>query len=618
MSLLKTFKEYLRVCKDKNLLIRPLGQNINLLPTNLINEISYPPQIPETEPKQNDADLVKKHYEKIGKGSMFERKNVESYLKSLGPTSLKRSSIDDHELFNEQEAKEKHVFYKNLESLDNSSTVLFNLEQEDIRHILENLVTVTPKSSESTNSLKISMNDEAKKFRKKPSPHIYTEIPPVPDFHDSVSTFEDYIYLLTHSTFHHKKSSNFNGIIPKILKNFFHPLNSNTIPLRTVNSYNDAIHYFSNKWNIATCRELLVQMKLENIKPNSTTFNIMLKSLLTHQNIRHVTSPYKIALKYLLDMKRYGVEADLVTWNLIFNLLKDDISKKLLLDNRKLLNLPADPYFLTAAFKHLSFQEDLSSRALLKLMKDFDISFDVKLLNVMVKKLIKEKQILSAWKVIDHSRKEFNFRPNVEQLNLFLVHFSNIGRVDLVVATMNTFKKHFKVKPNYDSYNLVMKSISRSKHWDDKLHILRILYHKMMADIKNCVAGEYWIRRIRARLKFIYEKDVQLQPELTSEELQLKAEIETIKWGFNTGDGDLSKRIPEQFREVSAKLGFQGVCSDLVAIEDLEMKKEKMRKYKDRIDFLSIQKSLVKRIPYAEDSYTALKQEMKARKLIEV
>ncbi|CAM9018617.1 unnamed protein product [Wickerhamomyces anomalus] len=568
MSLLKTFRDYVRICKDKNLLIHPRGQNTNFLPIALVNEVSHQLQLSEPKPKQNDAQLVNDYHEKIGKGSMFERKSVESYLKPLGSTYLKRANIEADEFFQKQEAQERHIFNKNLKSLENSSTVMFNLEQENIRLILEKLVAVTPAPPDPTTAApKISLNDESKRYKKKPPSHVYTEIPPVPDFYD-VSVFEEYIYLLTHSTFHHKKSSKFNGIIPKILKNLFHPLNSNTISLRTVNSYNDVIFYFSKKWNIATCRELLVQMKIENVKPNATTFNLMLKNLLTHQTIRHVADPYKISLQYLTEMKKYGIEADLVTWNIMFNLLKDDI-------------------------------------------------IDVSLLNVVIKKLIQEQQIYSAWKVIDHSKKEFSFNPNVDQMNLLLVPFSNTGRVDLVVATMNTFKKRYKVKPNYDTYNLVMKSVSRARHWDGKLSVLRILYHKMMLDLKQNVAGEYWIRRTRARLKFIYQKDVELKPDLTTEEAQLKSDMELLRWGLDSDVIDLSKKIPDQFEEITAKLGFSKEQRDALFIDDLDRKKIKMKKYKNRIGFLSIQKSLVDRIPYAEDSYAALKKEMNKRRLIE-
>ena len=617
MSLLKTFRDYVRICKDKNLLIHPRGQNTNFLPIALVNEVSHQLQLSEPKPKQNDAQLVNDYHEKIGKGSMFERKSVESYLKPLGSTYLKRANIEADEFFQKQEAQERHIFNKNLKSLENSSTVMFNLEQENIRLILEKLVAVTPAPPDPTTAApKISLNDESKRYKKKPPSHVYTEIPPVPEFYD-VSVFEEYIYLLTHSTFHHKKSSKFNGIIPKILKNLFHPLNSNTISLRTVNSYNDVIFYFSKKWNIATCRELLVQMKIENVKPNATTFNLMLKNLLTHQTIRHVADPYKIALQYLTEMKKYGIEADLVTWNIMFNLLKDDISKKLLIENRKLLCLPADPFFLKAVFTHISHQTGTTSSELLKMVQEFDVSVDVSLLNVVIKKLIQEQQIYSAWKVIDHSKKEFSFNPNVDQMNLLLVPFSNTGRVDLVVATMNTFKKRYKVKPNYDTYNLVMKSVSRARHWDGKLSVLRILYHKMMLDLKQNVAGEYWIRRTRARLKFIYQKDVELKPDLSTEESQLKLDMDLLRWGLDSDVIDLSKKVPDQFEEITAKLGFSKEQRDALFIDDLDRKKIKMKKYKHRIGVLSIQKSLVDRIPYAEDSYAALKKEMNKRRLIE-
>lgn len=617
MSLLKTFRDYMRVCKDKNLLIRPAGQQVNLLPVQLVKEITYPSE-QITKEKQNDAQLVDEYQHKLGKGSMFERKNVESYLKPLGNINLKRADIQANESFQEQVANENHKFQKNIQSLENSSTVLFNLEQENIREILEKLIAVTPKSNDPTEPPRIALNDAVKASKKKRANHIYTEIPPVPEFGENTSLFEDYIYQLTHSTFHFKSSSKFNGIISKILKNLFHPLNSNSIALRTVNSYNDVIFFYSIKWNIATCRELLVQMRLENVRPNTTTFNIMLKSLLTHQNIRHVSDPYKIASSYFNEMKKYGVKADLVTWNLVFNLFKDDISKKLLLENRKLLGLPADPHFIRSVFKYLSFKEEITSRNVVSLVKEYDLPMDSKLLSVLLKKLIKENHIFSAWKVIDHARTEFNFSPCVGHLNLFLVQFSNIGRIDLVVATLNTFRKRFRIKPDYDSYNLVMKSISRSRNWDGKLAVLRVLYHQMIIDLKNCIAGEYWIRRIRARLKFIYDKDVNLKSELTTEEIELKDFMGKLRWKLDSKKDDLSRNIPDEYKEITALLGYSPWAkkADHVEIEDIEYRKKRVLEYKNRLSGLAIQKSLVERIPYANDSYAALKKEMKERNLL--
>lgn len=617
MSVLRTFRDYMRVCMDKNLLIRPPGQQVNLLPFHLVNEISHPVE-KEIKNKQNDAQLVEEYQEKLGKGSMFERKNVESYLKPMGNVNLKRANIETNESFQEQIASENYKFQKSIQSLENSSTVLFNLEQQSIREILEKLITVTPKSTDPTELPKIALRDEAKASKKKQDNHVYTEIPAVPDFGENVSLFEHYIYQLTHSTFHFKSSSNFNGIIPKILKNLFHPLNSNSIGLRTVNAYNDVIFYYTKKWNIATCRELLVQMKLENVRPNTTTFNIMLKGLLTHQSIRHVSDPYKIALTYLNEMIKYGVKADLVTWNLVFNLLKDDISKKLLLENRKILNLPADTHFIRSFFKYLSFSEGVTSKDLLSLIKEYSLPMDSKLLEILVKKLIGESRIIPAWKVIDHTKKEFNFSPSVIHLNLFLVKFSDIGRIDLVVATLNTFKKRFKIKPNYDSYNLVMKSISRSKDWDGKLAVLRVLYHQMLVDLKNCVAGEYWIRRSRARLKFIYDKEVYLKPELTDDEQGLKEAMKILRWNFDSKNGDLSKGTPDEFKNITALLGYSpwNKKTDSISIENLEDRKQRAAEYKSRLSGLAIQKSLVQRIPYSNDSFAALKKEMKERNLL--
>ncbi|CCH41766.1 ATPase expression protein 3 [Wickerhamomyces ciferrii] len=628
MSLVKTFRDFLVRCREKSLIVPKSGSDLNYFPNHLINEIK---ELPTTQHKEalpppfylqegfsNEASMVKAYYSAVGKGSMFERRMVEDHLRALGPTSLRRSNIENSKDF-DKEAAESQIYGQKLKMLADDPESQFNLNQALIRQILETLVIITPKAKNPNQISPIKLDDPVTKTRKIQS-NSYTEIPPMPEFGDDVKLFENYIFTLTHCTFHYKKSSKFNGIIPKLLKNLFHPLNSSTIPLRTTQSYNDAIHFFAKKWNISTCNELLVQMELENVSQNTTTFNILLKTLLTSKHIRHSVNPYEVAVMKLKEMQKKGIDADVVTWNIIYNLLEDEISKKLLLENRTMSMVPMDQFLIKAILNDLALKNGINGRNIIEIIESFQLPIDEHLINITLKSFTQENQFLPAWLIVEYCDKESGLNPGVPHLNMFLAPISEMGRIDLMVATLNTFKKRFKVRPNFDSYNLIMKCISRSLEWDGKSSVLRIFYHQMMGRLKNCQAGEYWIRRIRAREKMIYDRDVKLSTPLTTKEIELSNEMQILRWNFDVKIKDFESRLPQKFPELVAKLGYKVLKHDNLHesknIDNIEHRKELAKKYKGGISNIAIMKSMAKRVPYAINSYKALQNELQERKIL--
>jgi ATPase expression protein 3 len=626
MSFSRSLAEYFIKCKQNNWLIRSPQHKFVPLPRSKINELNIEPKsIPPTLPysKQNHSKLLQDNYDLVGKGSRLERKSVQLQIKTLGYPNLDRVQNIDRGPY--PEAQGKHLSY--LESVRNDSPESLIHEQnneEIVRMIIETLVEITPVPQSDSTLSTISLNDTETKRTKSFKRHVYSEIPPLPDFEDDPSKFQEYVYILTHSTFHYKNSSKFNGVISKLLKNLFHPLNANTSKLRDLGSYNAVIHFYSLKWNIATCRELLLQMKLEGITPNATTYNTMLNNLIKLQHIQHISNPYIICSKLLTQMKSRGVKADVVTWNSIFKLLRDDQSKAVLLKNRTLLNIPLDSHSITTILGYLAEIKELGSYSLLRLIHSYDFAIDRKLLCVIVKRLVQEGHFDAVFKLLDSVKGDQ--KVSSEPMNLLLVHFSNIGRVDLVIATINTFKEKYDVKPDANTYNLVMKSIARSGEWKQRYKVWRVMYKQMQEDLDNIITGEYWIRQLRAYYKFNRNLDVKLNVALTDSEVNLKELKNQLKFE-GTVPLFIDQNQPEHqaYASIAKKFGsktFRFKKQNETHIEsdanDLkESQRRKRKNYKKKISLLSIQKAMVKRIPYAQDSYTALDSELRERGIIE-
>lgn len=612
MSLIKAVGDYVKVCREHNLFVtrRPRVQIKQLLPS--ASAVRRDVQASKKEAHgHEDPEL----WRLVSKGSQFQQNIVRESLKPLGFPVLRRSQERrqrDHTL--------DHVQYTDGESTGKGEFergIIHTLDGQAVAQIISTLVEITPRGNTPDDVSPLSTRDAHLIF--KAPKHVYTEIPPIPNFSEYPEQFEDYIYRITHSTFHHKQSSKFNGIIPKMLRNMFHPLNSNTLNIRTADSFNYVIHYFVKKWDIATCRELIVQMKAEHKTPTTTTYNIMLNALTTLQNIIHKSDPYKIALKHLTQMKRYNLKADVVTWNIVFNILRDDPSKEILVQKRKELKVPIDDYFTYSLMKHFSKRDGITGKKLLEVMRELGFALDGRLVTLVVKMLISERQFTNALKIVSfaHENESMNYRANRKSLNKFLDEFAKLKRVDLCIGAMNTFERSFGVTADYDTYTLLFEAMARSGYWKDKYALCKVLYHRMLNDL-GVVAGDYWLKKLRSRLKFIHDYDVNLSYPLTEKERNLEkiiTEFAFTEWKVPRWM-DNNRTVKD--RIASKRMGYYASRDSVGKNQSLEMKnrRELSRNYKSKIDAISITKAMQKRIPYAKDPFKELKEELSERGII--
>jgi ATPase expression protein 3 len=611
MSLLNTLKEYMMLCKEHNMVLRrssrvPCKQYAaaSLAPTT---EIAAKAPIDEI----TRIDL----WNQVGLGSAFHKNYVKETLKPLAYPPLRRGQEPRQKDYPTNEAKKRYLLEKSLENTRFQSTIMHELNRKTISQIIETLVEITPKADSLSEMSPIQQSDPRLSYRA--PKHIYTEVPTLPDFREHPEKFDEYIYQLTHSTFHYKQSSKFNGIIPKILRNLFHPLNLNTLPIRSAQSFNHVIFYFVNKWDIATCRELLVQMKSEGKIPTTTTYNIMLKALTTLQKIQHISDPYNVALKHLTQMKRYSLNADLVTWNIMFALLKDDLSKEIILLKRAELKIPIDDRFMYTLVKYMSNKNGMTAKKMLIFMKELGIPLEGRVVNVVSGMLIQERQFTSALKIIEYAHdKGSSYHANREVLNMFMNVFAQLKRVDLCVGMMNTFQNKFHVKPDYDTYDILFEAMARSGFWNEKYEILRVLYHRMLDDI-GVISGDYWLKRLRSRLKFIHDIPVKLSPNLTVKELKLKHMMDDYHFDDKIPRW-INSAVNPEMRKAAIKMGYYASREAVTKRESpvLDEKKQKVKDYRDGLSKMSIKRSMEKRLPYAKDPYAALKDELHERQII--
>jgi len=150
--------------------------------------------------------------------------------------------------------------------------------------------------------------------------HSFEEIPPMP--HPlTKDNFQEYIYMLTHQTFHYRNSLSLGvGLVPDILLYTHKLTNDEFKSVRTVHTYNYLIKFFGYDKNQSSfARELLLVMNKDSHKPNIDTINNLLKLCLIHSQIRSTTNTYQIVLKYLKLSKSMGIEINLSTYTRIYD-----------------------------------------------------------------------------------------------------------------------------------------------------------------------------------------------------------------------------------------------------------------------------------------------------------
>lgn len=206
--------------------------------------------------------------------------------------------------------------------------VFFLQDRLYFEKMMESLVAMTPRhllGNENKGSVAHVLQQHAEqhptaRYQSKYSRHSFEEIPPMPN-PLTKDSFQEYIYMLTHQTFHYRNSLSLGtGLVPDILL-YTHKLTNHEFKhLRTVHTYNYLIKFFGYDKNQSSfARELLLVMNKDGHKPNIDTINNLLKLCLIHSHIRSTTNTYQIVLKYLKLAKTMGIEINLSTYTRVYD-----------------------------------------------------------------------------------------------------------------------------------------------------------------------------------------------------------------------------------------------------------------------------------------------------------
>lgn len=532
--------------------------------------------------------------------ALAERKERISYMVSLGLPGELVNKIYLRK-YDSARGVESVRRMKSFRQLDRAAPVsAFNVERGFSEQIIQTLAELTDPANFVPGTRNVASPLP---------PNVYTEIPATPDFDKSPYRFEQYIHTLTSSKFHYKNSSATTGIIPKILMNLFHPLNSTTKPLKTVESYNDVIRYFVSLRDFQSVHLLFKQMKIEEVLPNTRTYNTMISSLVEKQFVGHVSNLNHQCLIFLQEMKLRKLNVDLDTWNVVFDLFQSSLSKQFLMSRRMDLGLPVDLDLVAKTFESC----DTPTSELIQLIVDYKIDITPEILQVLVRRFLASDDIRTAWSLVyDLHKNEGLVDTNI--LNIFLDKFSEGGQVDLIITVINSFRSLFNTELDPISYNYVFRGLSRSRYFSEKRKLTRIYYNEMILNLNGKIAGIYWLERLRARYKFIYEEELRFsKEEITQEEVELYTKLKGLRWD--------SREIRIQDPEL---LKLTGSLSVEQPSQTVQLEPQEYKRRKERMSVYMLQNKrnrnrifTTSKIPYSQDPFKALKNELKERDLID-
>lgn len=545
---------------------------------------------------------VKDNIALIGRKSNFQKKVVREYLSPLQAHPFSRHQIKND--FDADKATRMNKWAKKIAKSKNSQTLLFGSSQQFIGDMLAALVSCSPKD--------VMANSE-EIVRSFPN-YTMSEVPRIPNFNANPQLFEEYIGLLSHTTFLYKNSSSTNGIVPKILRNLMHPANIKTLYLRTTRNYNDMMYYFSEKFDFATCRELLVQMKIEGVSPNTVTYNLMLRAVLKNSHIRKTKLPDNEVLYYLRNMGKMGVKADSITWTTCYNFLKEDISRTIFIEQMQERNIPITEDFVYTVLRNGTYK----SNECLKFLTNNTVPLVSKLFRLCIERLIKENRINIAWVFLDYTlkKKSRDFTVGAKILNVFLRAFAENGRLDMAIMTFNTCTQDYGIKPDTHSFEMLFKALTKNgytKHFPTLLQYLKNL--RISFGLGN--RTNFWLLKASSISKFNLN-----QKKTVSHDKVKKAEslLKDLKWGY-TSSGFTDKPWKENGPKLKKIYRYLGCIP--MPLKDLQRSSTvgrntahisaKKAKYRSRIRYIALQNAMLKRIPYSKDWYGALKRELQER-----
>lgn len=473
----------------------------------------------------------------------YQKNTFRDFLIPLGIEGLK-SFEDKREGYDFERAQ---VNWNNKKSDDRIiSFENFLQDRHLFNKMLDILVLLTPShlmridNNDDYDTLQriLKKEDDESKLSKFPTPkYHYQEIPPMPSVLNK-ENFKKYIYFLTHLKILYKNSSSMSsGLVPDLLLYTHKLTNTEFKPFRSVETYNYLIKYFgSDKNQSKFARELILVMNKDGHSPNTETINVLLRSCRIHSNIRSVQSTYSIIIKYLKLMQSLKLQANLTTWNRIYDCIHNIFLKEVMINKISTIRLP------------------ISKNTSLRIISDY---------------IQTTKDNQEVIQFIEKDLKINDWRNDSSVLNKVIIH--EISQLKLNEDLKVVLEKLISSKDyNIDGSTVcsILESIQKNSNFDHKIYLLLMTYMKFNHYIDNFIDNskifEVMIFEVCLNsnkldyanmaniVRYLIHYEAKLKLNLPSEVVQILPDNSQPEAIINDSD-ELKKSINRKFKHITSK-----------------------------------------------------------------
>ena len=562
----------------------------------------------------DDNALNSQYRRLVNKDSSYQKNFIKDYLRAFNKThDFKRLQVQND--YDVERAKSLYKLKKDI-----SENTNFQETQDEIfmKKVLPFLTL--PANKHSSNQILLPATPRVRKVFPKDD---YNEVPSPPDFNIDSHSFENYIGLLTHTTFHFRNSSSSNGIIPLLLRTLLHPMNETTRPYHTTETYNDMILFFYHKNDLASMRETYSLIKMSNCQPNIQTVNIMLSGLL--QNARNHSSPHehRNITFYLDQMNKNSIVPDAVTWNILFNFLQSKKGRSYFVERLVANNIPVTTKLIISILRKSDEINDLSGTELLRIFQQNGVKMDYDMFKFFTNNVLEKNELDNALVTVQHiyresiEREQVDVRVTTDILNMFICHFGNSGNLGLALQTFNTFTHDYRVRPNDTTFEMLFKCLVRNgygKNFPVALQWIKNTRFKYTKSKRN----NYWkvkcdsIARYNC-IKKVTEDDItKLDTMLHNFKLPRDKKVTYDTW---RNANSAERKV---LRYINCRPGNKHTLGKSEpSIKNTDTTRSRKRHYRYGVARIAVGSAESKRIPYAKDWYGALNDELKQRGILE-
>lgn len=462
----------------------------------------------------------------------------------------------------------RDLFYRQMENSVRESTGLPRLppisssinvyvkNDHSVKSMVQGVVDLLIKISETNGEIPVDFSNppiEVILYKKLKISSQHHKLPPFPEEPWNAERLESYLRHLTARDFHSSElsSANINGLVPSLVKDILRITNPLTLHAHSVGAYNTAIAYFIRIRDLKTARGLFHQLLDESEhSPNTDTFNIMLLSarhrLKNHTNQRNERHQHPLLFinSILKIMLETGVPLDSQTWNIILLCTPTPDAKSIVLREMQSRSVPLSRRGLATVIKDvIDISGPEQAMEFLQKQKVYSVTMDC--IHLIVARLISNRKINKAWKILDYAYDHWNLYPTTTTLNIILEGLVPRGRLDWMFGAWGGMVNRWSVQPDAISYRHLFEVACKRNFHRQYFTIIELIYAKYCTETRcNSFKSidpqmEYLIRHCQARATFyrdvvnITDKTLNLSPptELTpTQQSSWESALTALQW----------------------------------------------------------------------------------------